>query len=545
MIHRLSPNVFSAAAMLALTAAIAFAQPETATKITLRTEPAPVAIGQKFELIWSVTPGEGRVEKVFLDCADAFGPEHHWEHKGVGVFESRIQHVEQTAGLKEYELWAKIRKGEKARFVGESFKIKVAAKNGDQDLQDFLSWMKQVGYSDEVIQVYVHDGANPVVREYWDKYFAMRNEEMAYRDLETMPVLFVDVAATDDEATNKLLGDETGKLEDYLTKMFGKAFKLEYLKLPVSYEEEFGKALLQGNAKGAKWVKFNPLALNAFARETAKRLIEERDLPPNSVIIHWAPDRWMHEGKSLKVQDHTGSGPALSGMDFGGFGIATYAHEWGHGLGLGHMFIDGPGSFESRAWGLDCVMNHTYVPYTNKQVGRLLSPLPRYALEPTEGYIDQKGFAAAYSEAMAGTEHIERRLNELKNGANSVISTMDWSTPWKAAADDSVFCEGFANRNYMIPKLRLNPKIGPGIYTLQVADSGRGPSRMITLFKDGEKVVSTPFAWLQKISHQNHHEITIEDYLTFTVGRTSERGGSTMAGLGQLINGKPLVVADK
>lgn len=541
MTHSLARIFFSMTVLLAATSICAQTRSDGVPKITLKTDPEQLRAGQEFELIWRVSVENAQILEVFADCTDAFGPEHKWEHDGNGAFESRVKHVEATPGLKEYELWAKIRKGGEFRFAGESFKFNVAAKEGDKDLESFLSWMKRAGYSEDVIKVYAHDGANPVVRKEWDKYFSMRKQDSAYRDLETMPVVFVDLLATEQEAINEPMAGRTPELKAYMERMYGKAFGIEYLEQRVSYGEQFGKPIPQKNDEGKEWLKFDPTALNRFARETAKRLTEERKLPPNAVIIRWAAKRWKQEGKELVIQDHTGSSPAFSGMDFGLFGLGAYAHEWGHGLGLGHMFTVGPGSYSSRAWGLECIMNHTYVGYSNREVGRLLSPLPRYALEPKNGYLDQKTFASTYSEAMAGTDHLGRRLEEIRNGGTTVVSDMTWSTPWDARTRDSVICKGLQNRDYEIKELELQQGIEPGSYSLFVDKRG-GSQWSLVLRKDGRQVATTSLAWMTKVSYEDHHKISFDNYLSLAIGRSNNRGGSTLAGIGKLLNGKPLVV---
>lgn len=544
MTRSLARICISMAVLLTASAASGQTPSDGLPRITLKTDPAQVRAGQEFEMIWRVSAENAQILKVFVDCADSFGPEHTWKHDGVGVFESRVKHVEETPGLKEYELWAKIKKGAESRFAGESFKINVAAKDGDQDLKAFLSWMKEVGYSDEVIQVYALDGANPVVRENWNRYFAMRKEDLEYRALKTMPVVFVDLLAAEEEATNETLEGQTDKLQDYMTSMYGKTFDINYLQQRVPYQTHFGKPMLQKNAKGDKWLKFNPIAMGKFARDTAKRITKERKLPSNAVIIHWAAKKWKHEGDELKIQDLTGSSPANSGAEFHGYGLGLYAHEWGHGLRLGHMFVNGPGSYSSRAWGLECIMNHSYVGYSNRQVGRLLSPLPRYALQPKDGFVDQKTFAAAYSEAMATTEHLKRRLTETRTGT-TVASVMTWNTPFNPGSQDSVICQGLQNRHLEIKQLQLQPGIEPGLYSLHV-EAGRGSKTQKTLIlkKDGQNVASARVAWLTRVSYSNHYKITLNNYLSLAIGRSNKQGGSTLAGIDKLLNDKTLLVAE-
>ena len=135
-----------AIALLAAPAVHALAPSDGMTKITLETAPRQVQAGQEFEMIWRVSADHAQVLQVFMDCADSFGPEKTWKHDGNGAFETRVKHVEETPGPKEYELWTKLRKGQSSRFAGESFRINVAEKDGDKDLAAFLSWMKEVGY---------------------------------------------------------------------------------------------------------------------------------------------------------------------------------------------------------------------------------------------------------------------------------------------------------------------------------------------------------------------------------------------------------------
>jgi len=533
---------FLSLAMLFATAAVdAQAPSDAAIKITLETNPQQVRAGQPFEMIWRVAADDAQVLKVFADTADAFGPEHAWTHDGAGAFVAKVKRTEETPGQKEYELWAKLDHGGAARFVGESFRINVADQDGDQNLADFLSWLKDRGYSDEIIRIHAHDGAKPLVRKAWERYFKKRNEPMPYRELETMPLVFVDVIATDDAAGNELLEGQMDKLEGYMQFMFGKDFDIQYHQERIAYEKQFGEPTLMTNAKGDVWLKLDSGKQLKYARQITQRITEERDLPSNAVIVRWAGKTWQHDGETLKIQDLTGSSPANSAASFTVYGLGLYAHEWGHDLGIGHMFVNGAGSFRSRVWGLECIMNHSYVAYANRDVGRLLSPLLRYALEPEYGFEDQATFASQYSKAMAGTEMLKSRLEETQT-ATTVATTMAWSTPWRTENKDSVICKGLRNRNYEIKRLELLPGIEPGAYALVVGTDGRSdaPEELI-LQKDGQPIARTTVDHRAKVSEQTTHTITIENYLSLDIGR-SRRGSSNLYGIGQLLHERPLVV---
>ena len=504
--------------------------------ISLETEPTEIQAGKEFEMIWRVSAVNAEVLEAHVDCTEAFGPEHSWKHDGQRAFEARFKHTEAEAGFKEYELWAKLKQGESSRFVGESFQINVGKAGGDQELADFLAWMKNAGYSEEIIRIHAHDGTKPKVRAEWNDYFAMRNKDMAYREMETMPILFIDLIAEDDAAINKPMEGQTEQLESYMAHIYGKDFKLNHEQQKVSYETLFGKPIQQSNAKGQEWLKFDPGALNRFARETAKRITQERKLPPNGVIIRWAVKKWKQGDKELTIQDHTGSSPAVSGYDFNGYGLGIYAHEWGHGLGLGHMFVNGAGSFQSRIWGLDCIMNHSYVGYANKEVGRLLSPLLRYVLEPKGGFTDQKDFVKEYNKAMAGTDLLKDRLKETESNA-AVASTMVWTTPWQPGMSDSVICEGLQNRSYKLSKLEFLPEIKPGAYTLVVTTAGPGKSpREVVIQQDGKVVASSQINWGAKVPQK----ITIGNHLSFVL--EGNRGAGNLYGIGEMLHERRLVV---
>lgn len=507
-------------------------------QIRLETQPTEVRAGEEFELIWRMSAVDAHVLEAAADITDAFGPEHTWKPNAQGEFIARTKHKEAEAGYKEYSFWAKLKEGERTRFVGETFQVQITPAGGDQELQDFLAWMKQAGYSEEIIKIHAHDGTRPKVRKEWGRYFEKRKQEMAYRDMETMHVLFIDVMGEDAEAINKPLENEIHQLEAYLAHMYGKAFKVDYEQLKVPYATQFGKPVIQKNAKGHEWLKFNPLPFNTFARETAQRISEERDLPNNGVILRWAVKRWKDGDRVLSIQDHTGSGPAFSGYDFNGYGLGIYAHEWGHGLGLGHMFVNGSGSFSSRIWGLDCIMNHSYVPYANKEVGRLLSPLLRYVLEPKDGYTDQDQFAAEYNESMAGTELLKERLKETEQQA-SVDSTMAWSTPWQAGMSDSMIVEGLKNHSYILRDLKVLPDLKPGNYMMVV--NTRGPNKQPTelvIQQDGEVVASGPIQWTARVPQT----VTIDGHLSFTIA--SNRGAGNLYGIGKLLNERRLVIEE-
>ena len=81
------------------------------------------------------------------------------------------------------------------------------------------------------------------------------------------------------------------------------------------------------------------------------------------------------------------------------------------------------------------------------------------------------------------------------------------------------------------------------MYSLHV-EEGRGSKtqKMLILRKDGQDVASTRVAWLTRVSYANHYNITLENYLSLAIGRSTKRSGSTLAGIEQLLDGKTLIV---
>jgi hypothetical protein len=183
-------------------------------------------------------------------------------------------------------------------------------------------------------------------------------------------------------------------------------------------------------------------------------------------------------------------------------------------------------------------MNHSYVGYANQKVGRLLSPLLRYVLEPEGGFTDQDRFAREYNESMAGTELLRERLKEAGQQA-SVAPTMVWTTPWKRGMGDSVMVDGLENDAYIVRDLAFLPDLKPGTYTLVVNTTGANKApKELALQQNGKVVASCPIRWNTRVPQT----ITIGNHLSFVIA--GNRKGSNLHGIGTLLNERHLIVPE-
>lgn len=144
------------------------------------------------------------------------------------------------------------------------------------------------------------------------------------------------------------------------------------------------------NTQLSNFVKqFNPPCIIKFAAEE----IDGREVVSIWEIRHCA----IMMGKKFRLVDE------LDIMD-------KYAHEFGHNIGLDHQFVD-PYNLprtvnasdqrffiqnENRYVGIDDVMIKNHAA-RNPIVGRYLSPLSRYVLEPINGYEDDDHFGQVYN----------------------------------------------------------------------------------------------------------------------------------------------------
>jgi hypothetical protein len=311
----------------------------------------------------------------------------------------------------------------------------------DQEVQDFLAWMASKGYSDEIVDLYASHSLNAFVRREFAHYFAIRDGSRTggiiedFKNGATVSITYHEIVPTDEGATFSLT-DSTGlqALEQYFEEVYGLDFQLTYQAENVNYADAFGPISYFGEWGGKEWISLNSSALRSFAMNYYGQHYYH--------ILHFAAETLIYDGEPMWVADWTGSTPAASFMDVqdysSKYALGTYAHEWGHGIPLNHMFLswESESSYNARFFGLEDVMLHTYIGYPKLSVEhRYTSPLVRYALEPEPPaeYIDEDTYVQEYNDVVHGSWMLTtdypatKPVVRIKHEGNSLVADVGGS----------------------------------------------------------------------------------------------------------------------
>ena len=297
---------------------------------------------------------------------------------------------------------------------------------------NFVTWMKSHGYSDQIIQIYRCNYANPALRQVLHDYFLIREGHLRipadsykgnrlFRKKGPLAINFVEVIPTDQGAGFVQIDPAMLKLlEKYLNNTFGREIKFNRIERRIDYHKFLGNkaydyyALFPSNGSCA--VELTDFAKNfeqpCIIRFDAEYL-QGKEVPSGWESSHCA----IFMGKQYRVFSSIWT-------------FDSYAHELGHAFGLDHQFVDPRNPprgaltrdlldrFKGQDLGVDDVMIKSSPP-KNPQRGRMLSPLSRYVLEPAGGYIDEKTMAATYQSAF-NMSILEKIRNQacLRNASN-------------------------------------------------------------------------------------------------------------------------------
>ena len=286
----------------------------------------------------------------------------------------------------------------------------VQGSGGDLEVQQLLSWMQNKGYSAQIVDTYAGHPLNPFVRREFAHYLSFRNGPTGrpvvddFKNGAVIDIAYHEIIPTDDGATYTLT-DSTGMqaLETYFEGVYGADFQFTYEPQDVNYADTFGPITYIGEYGGEPWIRLNSTALRNFARSFGAH---------QDHIVHFAAETLIYEGESMWIADWTGSTPAASFMDIhdysSKYALGIYAHEWGHGIPLHHMFLqwESQSPYTARFFGLEDIMLHSYIGYPRQSIEhRHTSPLVRYALEPEppNTYIDHSTYVQDYNSVMSGS----------------------------------------------------------------------------------------------------------------------------------------------
>lgn len=287
---------------------------------------------------------------------------------------------------------------------------------------DFVTWMRTTGYTECLTSQYIEWGLDAKQKSIMKGFLEERPSGISH----SYTVDFYDVVPTDAEATSLSLGAGEGGdcqynpnwpdfcpeqmaadyvfLENHFRRTFGMDIQFNYIRLDISYADTFGAPTLIDNS---------------YRFGSRSEFIQGF---PDHSIIHYAIQTWS----GLSVYDMTG-GAIVCEVDyepFNSLGAVTYTHEWGHTWGLPHPFYLDENN-QRKLIQLDGIMSNTY--YGSTALLDPLDPMERYALEPSDGYLDADSFASDYSNGIIGSWQMDicGFVDPAILGAEAVAETSD------------------------------------------------------------------------------------------------------------------------
>jgi len=348
------------------------------------------------------------IDMAFIDYEGNEGLELAFYHVNNEYFSHTFTFIPEYSSVRYLFIWYF---DKDHKYHNERFLYQVEGSVVDQKLQDFLDWMQNKGYSNEIMDMYANHSINPLVRREFCHYFSIRDGSKTneviddFKNARVINITYHEIIPTDEGATYTLT-DLTGlqALERYFRDVYGLEFQFFYEPENVDYNESFGPITYFGEHDGKEWIKLNSGKLNNFT----STYFDQRYYH----ILHFSADTLIYDGESMWIADWTGSGPAASFMDVqdysSKYALGIYAHEWGHGIPLNHMFLswESNSTRNSRFFGLDDIMVHSYLAYPQMSVEhRYTSPLARYALEPESPniYVDHGTYVQDYNDIHSGS----------------------------------------------------------------------------------------------------------------------------------------------
>ncbi|MCG8430979.1 MAG: hypothetical protein MJA29_07390 [Candidatus Omnitrophica bacterium] len=283
--------------------------------------------------------------------------------------------------------------------------------------EDFTAWMRRQGYSASIIEIYRCNYRDPVLKLIIEDFLKIKAGDLRwpqdsssgyakFKAGEDLVLTFVEVIPSDEEAVFHRVDREIlAEFNEYLTQRFGKKIIIDHKAVTLDHKQAFGDILFSYDAL---FVPRTHSALDSFMKQFEAPCmvrfdaeeIDNREVAAVWEIRHCA----VIMGKELRLS-----------RDVDVFD--KYAHEFGHNIGLEHLFADPRNpprnavdyefieKNEGKHVGIDDIMIKPGKA-KNEKTGRYVSPLSRYVLEPVEGYADEGEFAAFYN-SLYGKDVIE------------------------------------------------------------------------------------------------------------------------------------------
>jgi hypothetical protein len=280
----------------------------------------------------------------------------------------------------------------------------------DRQLISFISWMREKGYSQPIVDRYEKIAKNPICRGWWmQHFFNLRDESVDHNNWlhfldkihnqSPVTIYFHDMIPTDQGAEHTALpdvgdGSNSESMESHFEKIFGCDFEFIYEAHNVNYVDTFGEP----NYRGGFIDNFGGTRVSIM--DACASLVGINKYNEGmSHIFHLAIDKL--NGKRVDVMRHS---PMLV-TSLNDQVHSEWIHEYLHQMGIGHCYLAVDPFYSSSDYepslsvGLDSYMSTLgYVTSDDSTVrNRILDPMIRYAFEPSRTYDDDATFAQVYN----------------------------------------------------------------------------------------------------------------------------------------------------
>jgi hypothetical protein len=320
----------------------------------------------------------------------------------------------------------------------------------DADTRDFLDWMRDKGYLGRITAIHANDARDPVkrftgTRANFEGYYQQRatpgmgSSAVDFRSISgPFPMEFVEVEASDTGIVNQLNSEADVQaffVPYFEDQIYGRDITVSFRVHPLDYQNEFG-----------------PLSREACVTrglcQTADPCPQPDGICCDQVCFQASASEmsdWAKETLDPNYQNHAGhvgvkelaDGTQIFDYPLGQTvlqnhkvvtnraSLGSYAHEYGHSLGLPHPLATQSTIQENVANLIGTCGLMARPGYVMGCVERL-EPLGRYVLEPVDGYKDETTFGPIYSlEVLNACEPANFGVTACPGGSDCTVTSQD------------------------------------------------------------------------------------------------------------------------
>lgn len=268
-----------------------------------------------------------------------------------------------------------------------------------QALRDFVQWMRNRNYAENVISKWVEDYMAPQFHDIMKKEISKHADPSTHFN-PPITIKYIDVIPTDPEAVPIQFNE--GALEERFKTTFGSTIQFEHHSHFIPFKEtfgEFGKGqTVNYKQVDGQWVEeitelsvLNIQKYYPWAKSTLYPIYVDAQsvFPTNRHIVRNAIKTY----EMKPVADSTAGAQLLtfvrnedSSELFNDNSFQTHAHEWAHAWGQNHHYEDAETGFKS--YGTLGTLSRVCNTASDKlaSYGSMIDPLQAYLLEPATGF---------------------------------------------------------------------------------------------------------------------------------------------------------------